>query len=163
MLRRASLFATTALAAAALACGGAAAQDGARLIAGTLTCRGSGTVGLVVGSKEALSCVYVPAGKGSPQGYAATITKVGLDIGFKTGSVMIWTVLGSASVLAPAVMEGSYGGVAADASVAIGAGANVLIGGSKSSVVLQPLSVQGQTGLNVAVGIAGLTLRRERG
>ena len=135
------------------------AQD-AKLIAGTLTCKGQGSVGLIVGSKQALTCVYVPAGNGATQNYTATITKIGLDIGFKTGSVMIWTVLGSGSSLAPGSLAGNYGGVSAEASVALGAGANALIGGNKNSVVLQPLSVQGQTGLNVAVGITGLTLRR---
>lgn len=135
------------------------AQD-AKLIAGTMTCKGQGSVGLIVGSKQALACVYVPAGNGGAQNYSATITKVGLDIGFKTGSVMIWTVLGSGASLAPGILAGNYAGVSAEASVALGAGANALIGGNKNSVVLQPLSVQGQTGLNVAIGITGLTLRR---
>lgn len=136
------------------------AREGAKVIAGTLTCEGTGSVGLVIGSKERLSCVYVPAGSGRPQNYSATITKIGLDVGFKTGSVVIWTVLGSGASLAPGVLTGNYGGASAEASVALGVGANVLIGGSKNSVVLQPLSVQGQTGFNLAVGITGLTLRR---
>lgn len=137
----------------------ARAQD-PKVIAGTLTCQGKGSVGLVLGSTERLSCVYVPAGSGKPQSYSATITKVGLDVGFKTASTMIWTVLGSAASLAPGVLAGTYGGASAEVAVAIGGGANVLVGGSKNSVVLQPLSVQGQTGLNLAVGVAGLTLRR---
>jgi hypothetical protein len=138
----------------------AAAQQSSKLIAGTLTCQGKGSVGLVLGSKETLACTYVPAGKGGAQSYSATITKIGLDIGFKTGSVMIWTVLGSSASLAPGELVGNYAGVSAEATAAVGAGANALVGGSKSSVVLQPLSVQGQTGLNVAVGVAGLQLRR---
>ena len=37
-------------------------------------------------------------------------------------------------------------------------GANVLVGGSNRTVTLQPLSVQGQIGLNFAVGVAALHL-----
>ena len=136
------------------------AQEAGKAISGTLTCKGKGSVGLILGSTESLSCVYVPAGTGGPQNYSATITKIGLDVGFKTESVVIWTVLGSGTSLAPGVLSGNYGGASAEATVALGVGANVLIGGSKNSVVLQPLSVQGQTGLNLAVGVAGLTLRR---
>ena len=137
----------------------AMAQGGAWLIAGTLTCRGEGSVGLILGSSERLACVYVPAGRGEPIPYSATISKIGIDIGFKTESVMIWTVLGSSTSLSPDVLIGDYGGVSAEISVAIGGGANALIGGNRRSVVLQPVSVQGQTGLNIAVGVAGLTIR----
>jgi hypothetical protein len=134
--------------------------QGTMLVAGTLTCQGKGSVGLIVGSQQNLSCVYVPAGGGGAQNYAGTITKVGLDVGFTTGSVMIWTVLGSSTALRPGVLAGNYAGASAGATVALGAGANALVGGSNNAVVLQPLSVQGQTGLNLAVGVTGLTLRR---
>ena len=137
----------------------AAAQGGVWLIAGTLTCRGEGSVGLILGSTERLACLYVPAGRGEPIPYWARISKIGLDIGFKTESVMIWTVLGSSTSLSPDVLVGDYGGVSAEISVAIGGGANALVGGNRRSVVLQPVSVQGQTGLNIAVGVAGLTIR----
>jgi hypothetical protein len=132
----------------------------ARVVAGTLTCKGKGTVGLILGSKQTLECAYSPAGKKNPkQAYTATITKLGLDIGIKGPSVMVWTVLGSTSELPGAALAGKYAGVSADASVGVGAGANALLGGSKDSVVLQPLSVQGQTGVNLAIGVAGLTLK----
>ncbi|MCA9232748.1 MAG: DUF992 domain-containing protein [Planctomycetales bacterium] len=131
-----------------------------KVVAGTLTCKGKGTVGLILGSKQTLACSYNPAGKKNPKhAYTATITKLGLDIGIKGPSVMVWTVLGSTTELPGEALAGKYGGLSADASIGIGAGANTLIGGSKDSVVLQPLSVQGQTGINLAVGIAGLTLK----
>ncbi len=137
----------------------AAAQQAAKVVAGTLTCQGAGSVGLIVGSQETLTCTFVPAGQGAPQRYEGRITKIGLDIGFTTQSTIVWTVLGSSSSLGPGVLAGSYGGLSAEATVALGVGANALVGGSDNSIVLQPLSVQGQTGLNVAVGITGLTLR----
>lgn len=131
-----------------------------KVVAGTLTCKGKGTVGLILGSKQTLACSYNPAGKKNPKlAYTATITKLGLDIGIKGPSVMVWTVLGSTTELPGEALAGKYAGLSADASIGIGAGANALIGGSKDSVVLQPLSVQGQTGVNIAIGVAGLTLK----
>ncbi len=137
-----------------------AVAQAAKVIAGTLTCKGGPTVGLVVGSQQTMACKFNPAGKGREREFKATITKVGVDIGFKSESVLVWTVLGSSEKVPSKLLIGSYAGVSAEASVAIGAGANALVGGSDKSVVLQPLSVQGQTGLNLAVGVTGLTISR---
>lgn len=131
----------------------------AKLEAGTLTCKGKGSIGLIIGSKQTLRCSYNPAGKGPNQSYTATITKVGLDVGVTGPTTLIWTVLSSTTSVPAGALAGNYAGVAADASVGIGGGANALVGGNKNSVTLQPLSVQGQTGVNLAVGVAGLTLR----
>ncbi len=132
----------------------------AKLVAGTLTCKGHGTVGLIIGSKESLDCDFNPAGSGPHHGYVASVTKLGLDIGVKGPSTLIWTVLSSTTALPRGALAGDYGGVSADASIGVGGGANVLLGGSNKSIALQPLSVQGQTGVNLAVGVTGLTLRR---
>lgn len=43
-------------------------------------------------------------------------------------------------------------------AVGLGVGANVLVGGSQNNITLQPLSVEGMQGLNVAAGIGILTL-----
>lgn len=137
---------------------GASAQS--KLVAGTLTCKGQGTVGLIVGSQETLDCDFNLAGPGGHERYVATITKVGLDIGVKGQSTMIWTVLSSTSSLSRNALVGTYGGLSAQAAVGVGAGANALVGGSNNSVVLQPVSVEGQQGVNLAVGVAGLSLRR---
>ena len=137
-----------------------AMAQGAKLVAGTLTCKGGPSVGLVVGSQQKLDCSFNPAGKGRVREFKATITKIGLDIGFKSESVIVWTVLGSSEKVPSKSLVGSYAGVSAEASVALGAGANALVGGSDKSIVLQPLSVQGQKGLNLAVGVTGLALSR---
>ncbi len=139
-----------------------AQTDTPQIRAGTLTCTGKGGVGLILGSQEALNCVFAPASGGPGLHYAGTITRVGLDIGIKGQSTMIWAVLASTSELPGDRLDGSFGGVAADASLGLGAGAQVLVGGNEKGVVLQPLSVKGQTGLNIAAGVAGLTLRRMR-
>lgn len=132
--------------------------DAANAVVGTLTCHGKGSVGMILGSKETLSCTYKAAGGGVDR-YQATITKIGLDIGVKGPSTLIWSVLGSSSALDHEALVGTYSGVSAEAAVAIGAGAKALVGGSNQSVVLQPLSVEGQTGLNLAVGVTEMVLR----
>ena len=147
------------LAAALVACVGAASAQSAKPVLGTLTCKGKGTVGMILGSKEGLSCSYNPAGKAPPQPYSGTLTKYGLDLGVSGESIMIWTILGSSSESPDGALAGNYAGVSADAAVGLGVGANALVGGSKNSIVLQPLSVEGQTGLNIAVGVAELSLR----
>jgi hypothetical protein len=131
----------------------------ARSLIGTLTCKGGPHVGMIVGSQQTLACSFQPVGNSRPRKYAATITKVGVDIGFKNETTLVWQVLGSTDVQKGPLLVGDYGGVSAEASVALGVGANALVGGSNKSVVLQPISVQGQTGLNVAVGVTGMTIR----
>lgn len=135
-----------------------ALAETAKVVAGTLTCDGHGTVGLIVGSKEKLDCKYAPAGGGPTHRFSGSTTRVGLDIGVRGKSVMIWTVLGSTTKLPSEQLGGAYGGVSADIAAGLGVGANVLVGGNKKSVVLQPLSVKGETGINIAVGVSSLTL-----
>jgi hypothetical protein len=156
---KAAAVAAGFLAAALVVSAGVASAQSAKPVAGTLTCKSKGTVGMILGSKEGLSCSYDPAGKGRPQPYFGTLTKYGLDLGVSGETVMIWTILGSSSELPDGALAGTYGGVSAEAAVGLGVGANALVGGSKNSIVLQPLSVEGQTGMNIAVGVAELTLR----
>lgn len=151
---RTALLAT--LMTAALLIAPAAAQS--NVAVGTLTCTGGEGVGLILGSKKSYYCTFA-ANAGPGEEYSATVTKIGLDIGITGKTVMIWTVLAATSDVRPGMLAGGYAGAAADVSVGIGGGANVLVGGSSNSVVLQPVSVQGQTGLNLAVGVAGMTLR----
>ncbi|MBU2583069.1 MAG: DUF992 domain-containing protein [Alphaproteobacteria bacterium] len=134
----------------------AAAQN--YVAVGTLTCTGGEGVGLILGSKKSYRCTF-SANAGPTERYSATVTKIGLDIGITGETVMLWTVLAATNDVREGMLAGNYAGAAADAAIGIGGGANVLVGGSTDSVVLQPVSVQGQTGLNIAVGIAGMTLR----
>jgi hypothetical protein len=130
----------------------------ARPVIGTLTCRGDGAIGLILGSREALQCNFETA-KGNRSGYVGTLIRLGLDVGAHGDTVMIWTVLGSTIDFPADALQGKYAGVSAEASVGLGVGANALVGGSTYGIVLQPLSVQGQIGLNLAVGVAELELR----
>jgi hypothetical protein len=107
-----------------------------------------------------MHCIFTTAVSARRHPYLATITKVGVDIGYKGSSTLVWTVLGSTIDVPEGALEGMYGGVTAGASVGIGANANALIGGSGKSIILQPVSVEGQTGINLSAGVAGLTLER---
>ena len=154
----AKLAAVAAVAAAAAIAVAEVATAQERIQAGQLTCDISGGIGLIVGSQRTLNCSFTPALPGPIEFYAGLLTKVGVDIGITTGGVMVWSVWAPTSRLAGA-LAGSYGGATAEATVVAGLGANVLVGGSNRTIALQPLSVQGQAGLNVAAGIAGIDLR----
>ncbi len=139
----------------------ATAQAPNRTKVGTLTCDISGGLGLIIASKKEVSCIYTPSQPAPREVYTGSITKFGLDLGATSGGEMVWTVFAPSNKKFGA-LAGNYGGVSAEATVGAGLGANVLVGGSDRTVTLQPLSVQGQTGLNLAVGVAGLTLRPAR-
>src|SRR5215813_12782100 len=127
-----------------------------RVQVGTLACSISAGVGLVVASQRNVNCNFQPD-NGPPEAYTGTMTRVGVDVGFTTGGAMVWGVFADTNRFA-GMLTGTYAGATAEATVAAGLGANVLIGGSNHSVALQPLSVQGQVGLNVAAGVGALEL-----
>ena len=127
-----------------------------RVQVGTLSCSVSAGIGLIVASQRNVACTFNPNG-GPPEAYTGTMTIVGLDVGFTTGSAIVWGVFAGTNRYA-GMLTGTYAGGTAQATVVAGVGANWLYGGSNSSVALQPLSVQGQIGLNAAGGIGALTL-----
>jgi hypothetical protein len=146
-----------ALAAAVVLSGAGDSAQAAVAKVGTLTCKGGAGVGLILGSKKHYDCVFKPT-KGASQSYEGSVTKIGLDLGFTSSVTIVWAVFASTD-LPDRALVGDYVGANADASLGVGVGTKVLVGGSKSTVSLQPLSVQGQTGLNIAVGVADLALR----
>jgi uncharacterized protein DUF992 len=127
-----------------------------RVQVGTLACSISAGVGLLVASQRNVSCNFQPDG-GPPEAYTGTLTRVGVDVGFTAGGAMVWGVFANTNRYA-GMLTGTYAGATAEATLAAGLGANVLVGGSNRSVALQPLSVQGQVGLNVAAGVGALEL-----
>jgi hypothetical protein len=152
---------------AALALAGAVALPGAALAqhertkVGTLTCDISGGIGMIITSHKQLTCMFTPSERGPREVYVGSISKFGLDLGATAGGEMVWAVFAPSDRRFGA-LAGHYGGASAEATVGAGVGANVLIGGSNRTVELQPLSVQGQAGLNLAVGVAGLDLHPAR-
>ena len=125
---------------------------------GTLNCDVSGGIGFVIGSQKQVNCLFTPSYPAPPEQYVGNITKIGLDLGFTGAGQLVWAVHQS-TTRRRGVLAGSYVGASAEATVVAGLGANVLVGGNDRSVALQPLSVQGQVGLNVAAGIAEISLQ----
>ena len=125
--------------------------------AGVLECQGGQNVGFVVGSVTIFECVFQSEGR-RPEPYIATVRRIGLDLGVTEQTQITWAVNAPTSRLGRGELAGSYGGVGANASIGVGGGGNFLVGGPANAYALQPISVQGQTGLNVAAGIAGIEL-----
>jgi len=149
--------AAVAVALAAPLSGPSIAQPQDRVAAGTLTCDVSAGFGVIIGSRRSVNCTFAPSQPAPVEIYSGTITKLGIDIGATAGGVMVWLVYSPTSRPGGA-LSGTYAGASAEATIAVGLGANVLVGGSNRSIALQPLSVQGQAGLNVAVGVAELAM-----
>ncbi len=131
------------------------AQQGVRV--GVLECHGGQNVSFVVGSNATLDCVFQSEG-GRAESYVATIHRFGLDLGFTQNTTVSWAAFAPNARVPRGGLAGTYGGVGTNASVGVGFGGNFLLGGNGNAYTLQPVSVQGQTGLNVASGIVNLTL-----
>ena len=159
MLRWTAGVSTLVLAIAPIALmpsGPAAAQ---RLKAGVLTCDVTAGVGFIIGSSKSVFCNFMPDQPGPPEAYAGSISKFGLDVGATSAGVMVWVVFTGTGGYGPGFLTGDYVGATAEATVAVGLGANVLVGGSNRTIALQPVSVGSQVGLNFAVGVANLHLQ----
>ena len=143
--------------AAGLAISASAAQAAGGAKIGTLSCVIDGGMGFILGSSRHLDCTFDPS-HGKNEHYTGSIDTIGIDIGVPNDAKMIWAVFAAGQTKAGA-LEGNYVGAAADASLGIGGGAKVLVGGFNRSLTLQPLSVQAQTGVNVALGVAGMKLQ----
>ncbi|MCF2522274.1 DUF992 domain-containing protein [Bradyrhizobium sp. G127] len=159
-MRRFSTILSVAAAAIVATVAVAQSQSGSTQV-GVLECRGGPNIGMIVGSVTNLGCVFRSQGRPDDL-YTARITKVGVDLGITTETALSWAVFAPTVQFGPGDLSGNYAGVGASATVIAGVGSNALIGGSQNSFALQPLSVQGQTGLSVAGGVQSLELRPGR-
>lgn len=136
----------------------AKAQRGVKI--GLLECFVDGGSGFILGSTKDVSCTYRSAVDDTVENYFGVLNKIGLDIGYTKEAIMQWAIFAPTNnVYEPGALAGNYVGASASASFAVGLGANVLVGGLRDSFALQPLSVQAQTGINLALGVAELQLR----
>jgi hypothetical protein len=126
---------------------------------GTLNCQLAPSIGFIVGSHQPMRCRYTPDGPFPPEFYEGVINTIGLDIGFTAGGEMAWAVIAPTVGPPRGGLAGLYVGASGSATAGVGIGANVLFGGSGRSFALQPLSVQGQVGLDLTLGLSGLELR----
>ncbi|HET6160551.1 MAG TPA: DUF992 domain-containing protein [Dongiaceae bacterium] len=124
---------------------------------GSLNCNVSGGVGFIFGSSKNISCVFTKP-DGTAERYHGDIDKYGVDIGFTSEGYMVWAVFAPGQV-AKGALAGKYAGATADVAAGLGLGANVLVGGNSNQVALQPVSIEGMTGLNVAAGFGQITLK----
>jgi len=128
---------------------------------GGLSCQVDPNVGFIIVGHQSMRCLFTPnASIPIPQeAYAGALNTVGLNVGFSAGGVLGWAVFAPTTGLPLGALAGEYVGVSGDVGIGLGAGANVLLGGSNRTIALQPLSLQGSIALNVVAGVSSLKLR----
>lgn len=137
-------------------------QQGGSVSVGTLRCDVAGSTSFIFGSTRQVDCQFVGAG-GRREHYTGEITRYGVDLGFTSAAVMLWGVLAPTSDVQPGVLAGTFAGVSGGVTAGVGVGANVLLGGSNRAIQLQPLSIEGNRGLNIALGVAEMSLQPAAG
>ena len=156
-LKRIASLGVFALAAATLSTPTLASEENKTQL-GLLECTIEGGFGLLLGSKKKARCSFVHD-DGVVENYTGSLSKLGLDVGISGASYMKWVVFTPiGNEVGEFALRGKYAGVSAGGSLGIGLGANALVGGSNDKIGLQPLSVEGKTGLNLAVGFSSLSL-----
>jgi len=154
---RVMLGIAAAVAGLAFAGGASAAPSGVKV--GTLTCNVASGWGLIFGSSKDLHCTFHGNASHPGEHYTGSVSKFGVDIGYTEGGVLVWAVFAPSSDIKPGALQGGYAGATASATVGVGLGANVLVGGLDKSIALQPVSFEGNKGLNVAAGIGAISLK----
>jgi Protein of unknown function (DUF992) len=134
---------------------GAASAQGVKT--GLLTCRVASGFGWILGSTRTMECKYAP-GSGHTEDYSGTISKVGIDLGYIGACEIVWAVVAPNTRPGPGALAGNYFGASAQAAAVVGGGLNVMLGGFRNSIALQPLMLMGNTGLYVGAGIASMSL-----
>jgi hypothetical protein len=156
MLKMSSAFVTAVILATTVPAPLSAAPRAVHV--GVLNCNSGPSIGLLIGSQQRLNCVFV-ARSGAKETYAGTVSRLGLDVGVTAGGRLVWRVYAPSSSFKGHALAGNYVGGSANASLVVGGGANLLVGGSDRTITLQPLSVEGRVGANLAVGVASMDLQ----
>jgi Protein of unknown function (DUF992) len=125
---------------------------------GALSCRMAPSIGLIFGSRQRMACRFQPNGPYPPEAYVGVMNTIGLDVGITAGGAMAWGVLAPTAGPMYGALAGTYVGASGSIGVGVGVGANLLFGGTGRSIALQPLSVEGSVGVNLSLGVSGLTL-----
>src|SRR5690349_21343904 len=134
----------------------AGAQSSLRV--GILACDVSAGLGLFVVQKQTLRCTFRPDGGGALDAYSGRIDEFGVALGDVASGHLVWGVVAPAPGVPHGALAGTYAGIGAEATLGVGLGTNVLVGGTGRAFSLQPISVEGQTGLNIAGGVTTVTL-----
>ncbi len=128
---------------------------------GILTCRSPQTTGYILWSSTAYDCVFQSSVGGGTPRYSAVINRAGAEVGWSGNTTMAWAVFAASGQVGQGTLAGGYGGASAGAAVGVGARANALFGGFANSFALQPVSVEGETGLNARATVTGLWLQSQ--
>lgn len=155
-MRKLSVFGAVSFLAWVVTSPASAAPHGVKV--GILTCHVHSGWGYVVGSSKNMDCMFRPHGHKADR-YTGSISKLGVDIGYTSGGTLVWDVIAPSSDVRNGALEGDYAGATASATVGVGVGANVMVGGLDKSIALQPVSVEGNEGLNISGGIGEMKLR----
>ena len=158
MPRHRLLLATLALA-AMLSLPAAAQTPQSWTQVGSLSCKVNPNIGFIIVGHQPMECLFTPNTQTPPQAYDGAINTVGLNVGISAGGVLGWAVFAPTTGVPAGALAGEYVGVSGDIGIGVGAGANVLLGGSDRTIALQPLSLQGSVALNVVLGVSSLKLR----
>ena len=158
MHRHRLLLATLALA-AMLSLPAAAQAPQSWTQVGSLSCKIDPNIGFIIVGHQPMECLFTPNTQTPPQAYDGAINTVGLNVGISAGGMLGWAVFAPTTGVPAGALAGDYVGVSGDIGIGIGAGANVLLGGSGRTIALQPLSLQGSVALNVVLGVSSLKLR----
>jgi hypothetical protein len=158
MHRHRLLLATLALA-AMLSVPAAAQAPQSWTQVGSLSCKVNPNIGFIIVGHQPMECLFTPNTQTPPQAYDGAINTVGLNVGISAGGVLGWAVFAPTTGVPAGALAGDYVGVSGDIGIGVGAGANVLLGGSDRTIALQPLSLQGSVALNVVLGVSSLKLR----
>lgn len=158
MQKKFRLMTSAAAALAVMTLSGAADAAPHGVKVGELTCNVASGWGFVFGSSKDLHCTFRPSGH-PREHYTGSISKFGVDIGYTEGGILVWGVFAPSSDVRAGALAGDYAGATASATIGVGLGANVLVGGLDKSIALQPVSIEGNKGLNVAAGIGAISLK----
>jgi hypothetical protein len=126
---------------------------------GMLACKLNPSIGFVIFGHQSMECRFTQNPPFPPQAYEGALNTVGIDLGVTAGGVLGWAVFAPTAGPPAGALAGEYIGASGDVGLGLGAGVNVLIGGSGRSFALQPVSVEGSVALNVTLGLSGLQLR----
>jgi ABC-type amino acid transport substrate-binding protein len=158
MFRNCSTLAAFALVAVLAAAADAQAPTGWTQV-GMLNCKLNPSIGFIIAGHQSMECRFTQNVPSPPQAYEGALNTVGLDIGITAGGVLGWAVLAPTTGAPAGALAGEYVGASGDIGLGLGVGANVLVGGSGRTFALQPISVEGTAGVNVALGVSALKLR----
>jgi len=126
---------------------------------GALSCQVDPNVGFIIVGSQSMRCLFTPNTSQEREAYAGALNTVGLNVGISAGGVLGWAVFAPTAGLPHGALAGEYVGVSGDVGIGLGAGANILLGGSNRTIALQPISLQGSIALNVVAGVSSLKLR----